>query len=311
MANLALIFVCLAAGMLLRRSGRFTEAAPSALGTFVVFVSLPALVLAQVPRLVATTSLDSDVLAPISMPWIAFGLAFVALSAIGRRLGWSRAAIGTLVLTVGLGNTSFVGYPLIESLLGAEALRFAVLVDQPGSFLALSTLGVGVGTWFAGGRVGIGSMLRRIVSFPPLVALVIAVIWGASGHYRQGTAIGAMLEKLAATLVPVALVTVGAQLRVDPVLLRAHLRPLALGLSLKLVVLPALFVVLYGYVLSLRGLAIHVTILQSAMAPMITSAVLAAELGLDIELAGLMLGVGIPLSLVTVPLWNVALKAIL
>ena len=310
MANLAVIFVCLAAGMLLRRAGRFSDAAPSVLGTFVVHVSLPALVLAQVPPLLATASLDRDVLVPISMPWLAFAIAFGALTTIGRRVGWSRSAVGTLVLTVGLGNTSFVGYPLIESLLGSPALRFAVLVDQPGSFLVLSTLGVAAGTWFAGGRAGARVMLRRIVSFPPFVALVVAVLWGASGLYRPGTAIGEMFDKLAATLVPVALVTVGAQLRVDPALLRARWRPLALGLALKLLVLPALFFVFYVHVLSLRGLAVQVTVLQSAMSPMITSAVLAAELGLDMELAGLMLGVGIPLSLVTVPLWNVVARAL-
>ncbi len=310
MANLLVIFVCLAAGVLLRRSGRFTEAAPAALGTFVVFVSLPALVLAQVPPLLATASLDSDVLVPVSMPWLTFVIAFVVVTVLGKRAGWSRAAIGTLVLTVGLGNTSFVGYPLIASLLGNDALRFAVLVDQPGSFLALSTLGVAAGTWFAGGRVGAGAMARRIFAFPPLIALVVAVLWGASGTYRSGTAAGEMLEKLAATLVPVALVTVGAQLRVDPTLLRAHWRPLALGLGLKLVALPALFYVFYVHVLSLRGLAVEVTVLQSAMSPMITAGVLAVELGLDIELASLMLGVGIPLSLVTVPLWNLVLRGV-
>ncbi len=303
MAELALIFVCLAAGMLLRRSGRFTDAASSVLGTFVVFVSLPALVLLKVPPLLATASLDREVLVPISMPWIAFVLAFVVIPRIGGSLGWSRAVIGTLVLTVGLGNTSFVGYPLVESLFGADALRFAVLVDQPGSFLVLSTLGVAAGTWFAGGRLDVRAMLRRLVSFPPLLALVAAVLWKASG-FDAGVAVHTLLERLAATLVPVALVTVGAQLRVDTALLRRHWRPLALGLTLKLVLLPALFLVLYVHVLSLRGLAVQVTIVQSAMAPMITAAVLAAELGLDVELASLMLGVGIPLSLVTVPVWK-------
>jgi predicted permease len=40
------------------------------------------------------------------------------------------------------------------------------------------------------------------------------------------------------------------------------------------------------------------------MASMITSAVVATEFNLDTEMANLMVGIGIPLSLVTVPLWN-------
>ena len=40
------------------------------------------------------------------------------------------------------------------------------------------------------------------------------------------------------------------------------------------------------------------------MAPMISSGILAVEFGFDEELAGLMVGVGIPLSFLTVPALN-------
>jgi predicted permease len=40
------------------------------------------------------------------------------------------------------------------------------------------------------------------------------------------------------------------------------------------------------------------------MATMITSAVVAAEFNLDTEIANLMVGIGIPISLITVPLWH-------
>jgi predicted permease len=39
------------------------------------------------------------------------------------------------------------------------------------------------------------------------------------------------------------------------------------------------------------------------MAPMITAGILAHEYGLDPELGNLMVGIGIPLSLATVPIW--------
>jgi predicted permease len=39
--------------------------------------------------------------------------------------------IGCLILTAGLGNTSF-GFPIIEALYGEEGLKTAILVDQPG-----------------------------------------------------------------------------------------------------------------------------------------------------------------------------------
>jgi predicted permease len=47
---------------------------------------------------------------------------------------------GCLILTAGLGNTSFLGFPIIEALYGQEGMKTAILVDQPGTFVVLSTL---------------------------------------------------------------------------------------------------------------------------------------------------------------------------
>lgn len=43
--------------------------------------------------------------------------------------------------------------------------------------------------------------------------------------------------------------------------------------------------------------------LEAAMAPMITAAVVARELDLDGEIAQLLVGIGIPLSFATVSIW--------
>jgi hypothetical protein len=48
---------------------------------------------------------------------------------------------------------------------------------------------------------------------------------------------------------------------------------------------------------------VRVTLVEAAMGPMITGAIVAVEHGLDAELCSLLVGAGIPLSLITVPLW--------
>jgi len=67
---------------------------------------------------------------------------------------------------------------------------------------------------------------------------------------------------------------------------------------------PLFFLCLYVYGLGSYSFVSRVTILESAMAPMITAAVVCEEMGMDGELAGLLVGLGIPLSLLTVPWWN-------
>lgn len=48
----------------------------------------------------------------------------------------------------------------------------------------------------------------------------------------------------------------------------------------------------------------QVIVLESATATMITAAVAANEFNLDSEISNLMVGLSIPLSLITVPLWK-------
>lgn len=57
---------------------------------------------------------------------------------------------------------------------------------------------------------------------------------------------------------------------------------------------------LYKILLNGKGLEIDVSIMESAMAPMITGAILASNYGLKPKLSSMMIGIGIPLSLLTV-----------
>lgn len=303
---IAFIVLCLGLGWLLRLSGKFPANSPQVFNGFILYVSFPALVLLQIPDLVKSLTLSAGLLVPVSMAWIQFGLAFVLFSWLGRKYHWNDAKTGALVLCAGLGNTSFVGFPLLESLLGPDSIRYGVLVDQPGSFLTLST----VALIYATAKSPIGSrrpsakeICRRIFTFPPFVLLLLAAAWGLGGGSVEGTW-RTHLERLSHTLVPIALISVGFQLSLSPAVLRRQAIPLTGGLVFKLFIAPAFFTGLYVYLFRAGGTLTRVTLLESAMAPMITAAIVAEEFGFDTEIANLMIGLGIPISLVTVPLWN-------
>src|SRR5690606_9894082 len=149
--------------------------------------------------------------------------------------------------------------------------------------------------------------LIQIATFPPFIALAVATVIGIA-NIELGPMINEVIGKLAATLVPLALIAVGFQLRLSPSVLKRYWRPLTLGLTFKLVMIPIFFSVLYISATGGVSYITKLTILESAMATMITSAVVASDFGLDEELANLMVGVSIPLSLLSVSLWNNLLK---
>jgi predicted permease len=313
MTNFVLIFFCLGLGVLLKRTGRFPQTTAQVLNAFVIHVSLPAVILIQIPALLKNTEIDQRMLIPISMPWLLFTASFGFFVFLGKRLKWSQPEIGALILTAGLGNTSFVGFPILESLFGPSSLRIGVLVDQLGTFLALSTVGIAVAARFSGRggqRPSAAQVFKNVFSFPPFVALITSVAWYLTGTSDNSIVIS-IFEKISVTLIPLALVAVGFQLHLSREVLARQWRPLAYGLGFKLVLMPLVFIGLYVFIFGSTAQSTHITILESAMAPMITACVVAIEFGLKAEIATLMMGIGIPLSLVTVPIWHQILLLIL
>lgn len=306
MWSFALIAVCLAVGFSLRRSGRLTAGAAPALNAFVIYLALPAVVMLEAHRMPIPDWASREILFPAGMAWIVFAGALALGVWLGRRMRWPPKTTGAFALTAGLGNTSFVGFPLVEALYGKPGLQFALIADQLGSFVVVSTLGILTASISAGADASRSwrAAARRIAFFPPFLALV-------AGALSRGTAWPdgaiAALERLGSALTPVALVSVGSQLRLDRVALRRERWRLAAGLGYKLSLAPAFVYAAYALAQvglgGERGLSFQVSVIEAAMAPMVTAAIVSADYGLDSELANLMVGIGVPLSLVTVPAW--------
>jgi predicted permease len=294
MSQLLLLAISFVLGVVLRRSRRLPETAPEVLNGFIIYVSLPALTLLYLHDL----RLDPALLAPASMPWLYFGFAYVLIVALARHFNWPRSIVGCLLLTAGMGNTSFVGLPMIEAYYGSDAIGIGLIADQAGSFMVLSTLGLMTATRFSSGDLSLMAMVRKIVSFPPFICAVVAL--STQGVEIQG-GLRSMLERLGQTLTPIALISVGMQLQLAS--FNESVRPLLVGLILKLLVLPGLILLIYALLFNVRDLMLQVTVFEAAMPPMITGGIIAMEYKLEPKLSALMVGIGIPLSFLTLAGW--------
>lgn len=298
MANIILLAVCLLAGIGLRKTGRFPSTTPAALNGFIIHISLPALAILHIHNL----NLDRSLILTAAMAWLLFGLAWPLFHFFGKLLKLPRRTVGALILVGGLGNTSFVGLPMIEAYYGKEFLGIGIIADQLGSFMVLSTLGILAATIYSSGNASPRQMLRKIVLFPPFQALLLALLLRPVPFPAWSVTI---LEKLGSTLTPLALVSVGFQLHFGGI--KAVLKPLAAGLSYKLLLGPSLIYLIYVLLLGSSGTVTQVTIFEAAMAPMITAGIIAIDHELDPPLVGMMVGIGIPLSFLTLHFWHMFL----
>jgi predicted permease len=293
--NYILLGACFLLGVMLKRTRQLPENAAAALSGFVVNISLPALTLVYLHGL----KVNSGLIMPALMAWLVFGIGCAFFWAVGRAIGLSRPATGGLMLTGGLANTSFIGLPMIETFYGPENLALGILIDQLGSYFVLSTLGILVASVYSSGQtVSAKAITLKIAKFRPFQAFVLAFmlmpldypIWTVD-----------LLKRLGATLVPLALVSVGYQVQLSQ--FKGRIQALAIGLGFKLLMAPALILALYAIAVGEVGSNLQVTVFESAMAPMIGASIVAIDHKLDPPLVTLMVGVGIPLSFLTLPAW--------
>jgi malate permease and related proteins len=291
LSALVLVALMFVAGAALARAGIFSDTDADTINRFVVYVSLPALVLSVVPRL----QWEAGLALLVIVPWatLALGVACVLLAA--RLCGWSREVTGALLLCATLGNTSFLGVPLIAALRGQAAVRYALIYDQFGSFLILSTYGLIVLARYSGERPpSAGQLALRLIKFPPFVALLLALLpWPPLPLLEQ------VLARVGDTLAPLAMFAVGMRLRLRAPSERSALW---LGLAIKMLILP-LSAFALTRALGRRELYAEVAVLESAMPPMLTAAALASMAGLAPELCAALAAYGIALAFLTLPAW--------
>jgi predicted permease len=301
MSNIAILVVCLLIGIILRRTRRMPDDGHVALNAFIINVALPALILGHIHGQV----LSAKLLVPVSMPWVLFTLAAVIFAMLGHILRLAPEVTGALIMTTGLANTSFVGLPMIQAFYGAKDLSIGILIDQLGTYLVLSTLGIALACYYTSGAASWRQIAVRVATFPPLLALLLAL---AAAPLPYPAWLGAVFAQLGATLAPLALVSVGLQLRLEQ--FRGNGLPLSLGLAFKLVAGPLLILLLYWGTRNWDPQTLRVTVFEAAMGPQIGGGIVAMQYGLNPALITLMIGLGIALSFLTLPVWYLGLKLV-
>jgi predicted permease len=187
---------------------------------------------------------------------------------------------------------------MIDSFYGTTGMPVGIIIDQLGTYLVLSTIGIFTICTYSQASVSRPEMIRRIITFPPLIALVAAVTLMPFDYPALMTSV---LSRLGNTLAPLALVSVGLQLNLAA--MRGNGALMAMGLCYKLVMAPILIALVYVGLIGLHGQTTKITLFESAMAPQIGGAIVAIQYGLNAQLISLMVGIGTLLSFVTLPLW--------
>lgn len=300
MESFVLVLIYLVIGAMLRRLSQFPPQTGQVLNQYVLFVALPALVLQKIPLL----EFSNQLWLPAITPWILLLIVAALILLAGRIWNFEKTTVGALLVVLPLGNTSFLGFPMVEAFFGEQALPFAMIYDQAGSFVALATYSTILAAWYNPNAATptAAQITRRILTFPSFIALALALLlksWPYPAFFSL------VLDSLAATLVPVIMIAVGFQFRLQ--LDKKETKPLIFALCVKLLLMPLLalgFLTLFNP----EPLLLQVVVFEAAMPPMVSAGAVAIGAGLALRLVPALVGLGLILSFVSLPLWYALLR---
>ncbi len=278
------------------RDGFPTEKATKWTNFYLLNIVLPALALLYIPQIKAEWAL----LIPISAAWFTFISSWIIFGLLGKIFQWDRGLTGCLIIVAGLANTSFLGFPIVEGLYGKQGMPVALLIDQGGSFLLVSSLSILVGSLYSHKRGKLSRIPLKIISFPPFGFLMGTLVMSIL-EIPTPEILMPLLKFVGKTMAPLALFAIGLKFSLDFDSIKS--KYFWMGMGYRLILAPILVWIIYRNFLPTESLTFKVTVLESAMAPMITGSIVAISFDLRPKLATLLAGLGIPLAGISVLAW--------
>ena len=295
MVNFLLIICCLSAGIIMSSLRILPKDSHKSVNAWLLYVALPSFALRFVPEIEWGMQMILPGVSPIIV-WIG-AWAFSFLYA--KKMKADKATQTALFVTCGLGNTAFLGFPMIAAFYGEDQIHHAIVFDQV-TFLLFSTIAVIVilrGAGDAEKKPNFSSVIKKVFRFPPFLACLSALLLSP---WLDFSPINPFLDKFVATLSPLALFSIGLQLKIGD--WKKEIAPLSAGLFYKLLLAP-LFVFLFAYAMQGSGNLARITVFEASMSSHITVSLLAAQYGLNPRLCSLMVGFGLFANFITSVLW--------
>lgn len=292
--SIAILFILIAAGFLCMRAGIFTRESIHGITSFVVNVTLPALIL-QSMQVPVTDAMRSQ-LVPLLLVLVTFyAVSFAAAFLVPRLSGTtSDLETGVIRFMMIFSNLGFMGFPVSAAVFGPESLFYVSIFNMTFSLLVFS-----VGVILL--RPDMGKYLdRKLFLNPGILASGVGLGLFLTGARIPGPFADA-LDLLGSVTSPLAMIIVGAFLATLPAERLLTDRAVWTVASFRLLVIPVgLYLILRLFITD--PLILGVAVLLAAMPVAANTVMLAEEYHVDTGLASRGVFLTTVLCIFTIPL---------
>lgn len=293
------LFLMMGVGFFLVRCGRLDAAALSQMSYILLYVVTPCVMVDALGTAQCTQELLRELAVCLAVVSALYGINMLLSRFLFPRT--SRDMGDTLRFAVIYGNTSFMGLPLIQSILGDEALIYCTVV------IAIFN----ISTWTHGAIVMGGrenASVKKALLNPGVLGCAAGFLLFFLG-LKLPSPLGSAVHYLANLNTPLAMVVIGGQMASAGLLETFRRRPLYAASALKLLAIPALTALL---LLPLKlGALMFCTIVILAGTPTAgITGIFAQQFRRDTATAAQMITLSTLLSILTLPVTAVLAQAL-
>lgn len=298
MVNFIMIAVCIIAGMIFKATNSIHPDAHKGINTWILYIALPSVSLKYIPQIVWS----EQMLFPIFGSVITYVGSVIFMKFYCKAKHYTRHSESALILSSAFSNTSFIGFPLIMAFFNESLIKIAIICDQS-MFILLSTVGIIAAVKGTHDKTAVISpkyIVKKLVTFPPFIGCIAALILSHFVNIKEGTLAYQFFDKMAATVGPLALFSVGLQLKFNG--WRKQISQIAMTQFYKLLIAPAIVMVI-ALCFHMKGDIPKITIFECAMPTLVTASIIAEQYKLNTRLVNLIIGLSIIIAFATSALW--------
>lgn len=286
------IILMIGLGYFLKRIDFLSESAVDPLNKLVMYILLPCMIFS------AIYAADLSLLPKLGI------LPFVVLASSGvtgiisyfilRKLGLDDIKLWSVLVTIMIANTGFMGYPVTLGIYGQEGFLRAIFTDIATLCIFLILSGILVLKFGGNAKAA----FKKIVFFPTLWALILGLGFNFL-NIPIGPVLHNTIEYLGQGTIPLIMIVLGLSINFDGISRSRFM--IAFTSIMKLAFFPAV-AFLIASAIGLVGLQYKVSIVEAAMPSGMMSLLLAITYNLDHELTSDCILINTVISLITLPL---------
>lgn len=295
--KVAVLFLLIVIGFIAGRANLISEKGQKDITQLVLYITMPATIFSamQLEMNAERLSTSFTILGVMIFCYIVM---FVVGIVVSRRLPLSDGKKDIFQTALLLSNTSFMGYPIIQSLLGPEALFYAVV--GAGFIFEIVSWSLGVYLISRNGTESAGFNWKKVVFSPGILSILVGLIFFAF-QLNVPEPIHSVIQTMSPATSPLAMIVIGLMLSRSNIQEALKNKVLYLAAILKLLVVPVIITLALKAV-GISGPALVIPVMMISMPTASYVAMFSNNYGNDANFASQIVFLSSLLSMISIPL---------